>query len=257
MRKRIIPLILLSTLIISMISCAANNTDTNVPDENNRRDTLENPIVIADRSGTMLGEIDNRANFTAIDEGVFYSVFTLKENSYTGTAEYRFFSMKDKTDVFLGKMEDQGYEAGFARTEIDGTVYTLAVKGNPAGDAAIPLLLLAFSTANRTMKTYTISEHGFPYAAMTVSGGKLLIMNHEMTKEKTDKIYEFDPSTEKTKEVLKFLSSDNSLRSICGTDNGFYLLRLKLNKGGEDEIFIDQYDEKYVKISDQSVGDIL
>lgn len=136
-------------------------------------------------------------------------------------------------------------------------IYTLAVRGNPAGDSAVPLLLLAFDTENKTMKTYTVSEYGFPYAAMTAAGGKLLIMNHETTNGKEDKIYEFDPGTEKIKEVLSFDSSSDSLRSVCAADNGFYLLRLKINKGAENEMFIDRYDEKYGKVSEQSVNETL
>ncbi len=261
MRKKIIALILLSIFLITTASCTAHNetnmTDNNTESETDRQKTLENPIVIKDKIGTKLTEIDNRANFTAVDGGIFYSIFTLKENTYTGEAEYRFFSLNDKTDVYLGKLEDQGYEASFARTELNGVIYTLAVKGNPMGDDAVPLLLLGFDTANKTMKTYTVSENGFPYAAMTASGGKLLIMNHEMTAEKTEKIYEFDPAAETVKEVLSFLSSADSLRGVCAAENGFYLLRLKLNSGGENEMYVDRYDDKYNKVSEEQINDIL
>ena len=261
MRKRIIALILLSIFLITTASCTVNNetnvNENNAESETDQQKTLENPIVIKDKIGTKLGEIDNRANFTAVDGGIIYSIFTLKENSYTGEAEYRFFSLNDKTDVYLGKLEDQGYEASFARTELNGVIYTLAVKGNPMGDDAVPLLLLGFNTANKTMKTYTVSENGFPYAAMTASGGKLLIMNHEMTAEKTDKIYEFDPEAETVKEVLTFSSSSDSLRGVCAAENGFYLLRLKLNGGGQNEMYVDRYDEKYSKISEHPVSDVL
>lgn len=261
MRRRIITLILLSVFLITTASCTVNNetnvNENNAESETDRQKTLENPIVIKDKIGTKLTEIDNRANLTAVDGGIFYSIFTLKENSYTGEAEYRFFSLNDKTDVYLGKLEDQGYEASFARTELDGVIYTLAVKGNPMGDDAVPLLLLGFDTANKTMKTYTVSENGFPYAAMTASNGKLLIMNHEMTAEKTDKIYEFDPEAETVKEVLTFSSSSDSLRGVCAAENGFYLLRLKLNSGGQNEMYIDRYDGKYGKVSEQPVSDIL
>ena len=261
MCKRIIALILLSVFLITTTSCTVNNetnvNENNAESETDQQKTLENPIVIKDKIGAKLTEIDNRANFTAVDGGIFYSIFTLKENSYTGEAEYRFFSLNDKTDVYLGKLEDQGYEASFARTELNGVIYTLAVKGNPMGDDAVPLLLLSFDTANKTMKTYTVSESGFPYAAMTASSGKLLIMNHEMTAEKTDKIYEFDPAAETVKEVLTFSSSSDSLRGVCAAENGFYLLRLKLNSGGENEMYVDHYDDKYNKVSEQPVSDIL
>ena len=269
MNRKMIALILLAVFLVTAASCAKNsrtdaetNTDTNTaetnaPGEIDRQKSLENPIVITDRSGARLGEIDNRAGVTAVDDGIFYSVFTLRQNAYTGTAEYRFFRLKDNTDVFLGELEDQGYEAGFARTQLNGIVYTLAVRGNPAGDAAVPLLLLAFDTANQTMKTYTVSEYGFPYAAMTAANGKLLIMNHETTAAKEDKLYEFDPGTEEIKEVLSFSSAADSLRSVCAADKGFYLLRLKLNNGGENEMYVDRYDEEYVKSSELPINDML
>ena len=258
--RKIIALILISVFLLTAAGCKSDSgTSANETKaaETDRRNDLENAFEIADENGVKLGRIDRAAGFTAVDGGIFYSVFTLKEYSFTGTAEYRFFDLSDKTDVCLGKLEDQGYETGFARTELDGVIYTLAVKGNPMGDDAVPLLLLAFDTANKTMKTYTVSEHGFPYAALTPSGGKLLIMNHEMTKEKADKIYEFDPGTESIKEVLSFSSSVDSLRGVCTADNGFYLLRLRINKGGENEMSVDKYDDKYAKVSEQSVNDIL
>ena len=260
MCRKITAFILVFVILITATGCTVTNetvtTDSDTAAETDQR-TLENPIIIKDQYGAKLGEIDNGASFTAVDGGIFYRVVTLKEYSYTGDAEYRFFSLKDKTDVYLGKLEDQGYEAGFARTELNGIVYALAVKGNPMGDDAVPLLLLAFDTAKKTMKTYTVSENGFPYAAMTAAGGKLLIMNHEMTAEKTDKIYEFDPGAEILKEVLSFSSSADSLRGVCAADNGFYLLRLKLNGGGQNEMYVDRYDGEYEKISEQPVSDIL
>ncbi|MBO4423529.1 MAG: hypothetical protein J5879_08820 [Clostridia bacterium] len=261
MQKRIIAIILLSVLLITAAGCASDNgtqvTVTDAESGNDMQYTPENATVITDENGAKLGAIENGAAVTAACGGIFYSVMTIKEYSFTGTAEYRFFSLSDKTDVFLGKLEDQGYEAGYARTELNGVIYTLAVKGDPGGEGAVPLLLLAFDAANKTMSTYTVSEYGFPYAAMTSSGGKLLIMNHETTKEKEDKIYEFDPDSKTVKEVLTFSSSSDSLRSVCAADDGFYLLRLKVNNGGENEMYVDLYDGKYVKRSEQPVNDVL
>lgn len=260
MLKRIVALILVSVLAAAAFGCSANKPKdpiaTNAPQETENREPLENPFVISDGSGAELGRIDNRANFTAVDGGLFYSVLELAEYSFTGTAEYRFFSLKDDSDVLLGKLEDQGYETGFARTELDGVLYTLAVQGNPAGSEPVPLLLLAFDLANKTMKTYTVSEYGFPYAAMAAAGGKLMIMNHETSGDKAEKIYEFDPATEGMRELLSFDSSVDSLRGVCAAEGGFCLLRLKLT-GGENEMFIDRYDENCVKVSEQPIGEAL
>lgn len=260
MLKRIIALLLLSVLAAAAFGCAVNDQPepvaTSAPEETERPEPLENPFVITDENGAELGRIDNRANFTAATDGIFYSVLTLAEYSFTGSAEYRFFSLKDHSDVLLGKLEDQSYETGFARTELNGVVYTLAVQGDPMGGAPVPLLLLAFDPANKTMKTFTVSEYGFPYAAMAAAGGKLLIMNHETNDEKAEKIYEFDPASEKIREVLSFDSSIDSLRGVCAAESGFYLLRLKLT-GGENEMFIDRYDENCSKVSEQSIGEAL
>lgn len=265
MLKRILALILLAVFALAAAGCAANNgpeaapseAPTEAPEDNGPQTPMENPMAILDESGNKLGEIDGRANLTAVDGGIFYSVFTMKEFAYTGTAEYHYFDLAEKKDVYLGRLEDQGYEAAFARTELDGVIYALAVTGDPVGDASVPLLLLAFDTANKTMKIHTVSEDGFPYAAMTALGGKLLIMNHETSGEKTDSIYEFDPATEEMKQALSFDASVDSLRSVCAAENGFYLLRLKLNIGGENDMYLDLYDENYGKVSERPVGDLL
>lgn len=244
MRRKIIALMLAAACLAALTGC-------------NRLEPLTNPLSITDGNGTEIGKLDNRAGFTVVDGGIFYSVFTLKEGLFVGTADYRFFSLKDQTDYSLGKMENQGYETGFARTELNGVLYTLAVQGNPAGDDPVPLLLLAFDCAKKTMKKYTVSEYGFPYASMTASGGKLLIMNHETSEDKSEKIYEFDPGNETVREVLTFASSEDSLRSVSAADRGFYLLRLKIGQGAENEMFVDRYDENYEKVSERSVNDAL
>ena len=217
----------------------------------------EDKMTVVGKDGARLGEIDRRANCTAVDSGIFYSVFAPEEDRNTANAEYRFFNMKSKEDVYRGTLEDQGYEAFYTRTEYDGKIYTLAVVGNPMGDSDVPLVLLAFDPIAGTMETYTVSETGFPYASMAVSNGKLLIINHEMTEPKQDKIYAFDPAAKTVTEVLTFSSDKDSLRGVCSAKDGFFLLRLKLNKGGENELFLDLYDNDYNKVSEKSVNETL
>ena len=228
-----------------------NTSNTVTPDTN----ASENKMAIIDKSGSRLVEIDSRANCTAVDNGIFYSIFELGENQFTSEAEYHFFNMESRQDTLLGTLEGQGYEAFFTRTEYNNKIYTLAVVGNPMSGAPIPLVLLAFDPEAGTMKTHTVSETGFPYASMAAVNGKLLIMNHEMTDPKCDKIYEFDPATETIKEVLTFSSDTDSLRGISSAENGFYLLRLKVKNGGENELFLDWYDNSYSKGSERSVNE--
>ncbi|MBR5005597.1 MAG: hypothetical protein IKY07_00730 [Clostridia bacterium] len=227
-------------------STAPADVDINVP---------ENYIPVVGRDGALLGAIDSRASCSAADAGIFYSVFELENYHTTGNAEYRFFRAETCEDILLGTLEGQGYEAVYSRTELNGRIYTLAVKGTPGGES-VPLLLLAFDPALKMMKTFTVSENGFPYADMAAVNGKLLIMNHETNGMKYDKLYEFDPASETVGEVLSFTAATDSLRGVCSAENGFYLLRLKVGAGG-NEMFVDLYDNAFNKTAERSVNEAL
>lgn len=238
--KKPAAIILVFMLLFSLCACARK--DPSAPSD----PAVSEPARFAevfDREGNRLGQIDGRAVCTAVDAGIFYSVFQPQEGAYTAPATYHYYNMDTKADVPLGTLKDQGYEAAYARTELDGIVYTLAVTGNVFGDDPTPLLLLAFDPADRTMKQYTVSETGFPYAAMAAANGKLFIMNHEMTEPKSDSIYVFDPKTEKISPLLLFDAQKDSLRGVAALSDGFCLLRLVLQKDAEPRVFLDRYDE--------------
>ena len=257
MSKKLLLLIMVFAFMVVYAGCGGKeNPGGDTPDQTPDIPTVKDKMQVVDRDGVRLGEIDSRANCTAADAGIFYSIFELAEYKPTADAEYRFFNKEDHTDVLLGTFENQGYEAYYTRTELDGRIYTLAVQGTVSAEN-VPLVLLAFDPAKRTMKAFTVSENGFPYADMTAVNGKLLIMNHEMAGIKEDRIYEFNPADETIRQVLSFSSDTDSLRGICAAEEGFYVLRLKINNGGENEMFVDLYDKEYGKKSEQSVNEAM
>ena len=270
MIKKLITVVLIIALLITAANCS-NRDQTNagptvpvtsqtVPDSipaSDHEASSDDLMPIFDPDGNLLGQIDSRGNCTAVNSGIFYSITELKEYQFTADAEYRFFDKESRKDILLGKLENQGYEAMFARTEYNGILYTLAVEGDPVTDTSSPLVLLAADPASGTMKKHTVSAYGFPYASMAVSNGKLLIMNHEMSEPKCDKIYTFDPAAETMKDVLTFDSDTDSLRAVCAAEDGFYLLRLKIGNGSENEMFLDRYDDHCSKLSEQSVNETL
>ena len=215
----------------------------------------EKTAAILDRDGTRLGEIDARAWATAADDGIFYSVFSPKEGEFTSTAVYRFWRASDGRDVKLGALEEQSYEAVYARTALSGVLYTLALVGSPFDDSPDRLMLLACDPGKETLKTFTLSKHGFPYAALAAVGERLLIMSHEMTTPARDAVYAFDPGTEEVKELLSFDAAEDSLRGVCADGDGFRLLRLHL--GEETGIFLDRFDADANKVSETPLGDLL
>ena len=266
--------LLLITLFVSLVGCGNGKTPApeSVSTEEKKTEQTEqiepatapepgqpeetDVMKIVDRDGNELGAIAKDAICSAADGGVFYSLFAPDDESPTGTAEYRFFDKTDKNNILLGTLENQGYEAIFTRTEAGGKIYTLAVTGDLFDDRQDTLLLLSFDPEAGGMKRYVVSEFGFPYAAMAASDGKLLIMNHEMSEPRCDKLYEFDPETETIKEVLQFPGYDDSLRGVSAGEDGFYLLRLHFGDG-ETVTYIDKYDGDYNKISETAMNDVL
>ncbi|MBR4655602.1 MAG: hypothetical protein IKO68_03265 [Oscillospiraceae bacterium] len=266
--KTILCLLLTVLMIAALSACGDSGTETNTHDAPQteaqtelRTDSQAEPerlMTILDPDGGRLGGIDGRAACTAADAGILYSVFAPSEYQPTATAEYRFFRTADRKDLLLGRLEDQGYEAVYARTELDGVVYTLAVTGNPMDKTPDPLWLLALDPAGETMTKYQVSEDGFPYDAMASVGGKLLILNHETLAARCDKLLEFDPASGALRELLSFPDDGTvSLRGVCAATDGFCLLRLRLKNGNPAELLLDRYDNEGRKRSERSLNETL
>ncbi len=218
-------------------------------------ESLSSPMMILDNDGNTVTSIPADASCTLFDEGIFYRLwYEDGDGSGTGTAEYRLVK-NDGKDVLLGKRTGEGYEASYARLSSSGIIYTTAVDGDPYDFAPDRLVLLAFDASKGSMNSYTVTENGYPYTALAAAGGKVLIMNHEMGDIGEDTIYEFDPGTKAVKKILSFDTSEESLRSLCTTDDGFALLRLKI--GGKNELFVDFYANDYTKKSEKSLSGLI
>jgi hypothetical protein len=252
MAKKLLMIFIMFTMLIAAGGCASPQNPLPDPEA----DISQDKMAIIDNNGMRIGDIDSRANATAVDNGIFYSIFELTEYQPTATAQYRFFDKETKTDVLLGEFEDQSYEAFYTRAELNGSLYCLAIRG-PAGSDCSALVLLCFDLNQKTMKTFTVSESGFPYTNMAVVNGRLLIINHEMDGSRLDKVYEFNPLEETVREVLSFSADVDSLRAIAPGDEGFYLLRLKIKADGENEMMLDHYGADYTKKAEQSIHEAM
>ena len=273
MKKQLLICLLAIWIIAALTACGGGSeAGTKAPDalqtesqtevkpeaQTEPRTEPEKLTAILDRNGERLGGIDGRATATAADAGILYSVFQPAEYQLTATAEYRFFRAADRQDLLLGSLEDQGYEAVYARTELDGILYTLAVTGSPMDDTPDPLWLLAMDPGAGTLQKYAVSEDGFPYAALAAVDGKLLILNHETLSARCDKLYVFDPGDGAIRELLSFPDDGTaSLRSVCAAEDGFCLLRLRLENGSPAELLLDRYELSGEKRSERSLNELL
>ncbi|MBQ7637505.1 MAG: hypothetical protein IJS90_01215 [Clostridia bacterium] len=260
MMKKTLIFILSLTLFISAAGCSVSIKEGSEASPQDDSETIDSYCVIADKNGKQLGKIDSRAVGTAADEGVFYSIYYLKENEHTAKASYGFFYSDSGESVVFGSLANQGYEAVYSRTELDGVVYTLALSGDPFDTVPDSLHLLAFNVSERKMADCVVSENGYPFSSMAVKDGRLLIMVHEMTEPKFDKVYEFDPASGAVEEVLSITVSNgetDSLRSIAPAKDGFYVLRLHIDADGSREMFLDSYASDHRKTSETSLNDIM
>ena len=203
----------------------------------------QHPVELLTEDGSRVAAPDASTFCTVTETGVLYSVFA-PGTQPTGPAVYHWIDVAAREDVPLLTLEEQGYEAVYARTELDGSVYTLALTGNPFDEEADTLWLLCFDGPGRTAAKYRITESGFAYASMAAADGRLLIVSHEMSQPKCDKVYAFDPADKSLRELLSFPAGGagtDTLRAVCADKDGFALLRLHLTEGGS-ELYLDRYD---------------
>lgn len=202
-----------------------------------------NPVELLAEDGSRAAAPEASALCTVTENGVLYSIFQPGETP-TGPAVYHWIDAAAREDVPLLTLEDQGYEAVYTRTELGGAVYTLALTGNPFDDAPDTLWLLRFDGPGRTAEKYQVTDNGFPYASMAAAADKLLIVSHEMSQPKCDKVYAFDPADGTLRELLTFPAGGagtDTLRAVCADGEGFALLRLHLTEGGS-ELYLDRHD---------------
>ena len=213
-------------------------------------------VELLAEDGSCVAAPDARSLCTAAEHGVLYSVFE-PGNVPTGPAVYRWIDTAAREDVPLLTLEGQGYEAVYTRTELDGAVYTLALTGDPFDDEPDALWLLCFDGPGRTAEKYRITDNGFPYGSMAAADGRLLILSHEMTEPKCDKVYAFDPADTTLRELLSYPAGgagSDTLRAVCADEDGFALLRLHLTEG-EPELYLDRFDGSGQKRSELALNE--
>lgn len=249
-------------------SSTDSSTDSKPSDESSGSDQktrVGNTEEIVDKDGRHIGEI-TAVSTTLTNKGIFYTVnesdkqsvdeYSISDNN---TVVYCLYDPEKNESYDLGSIPGQDYEAGYARTELNGRLYTLITTGNALDNTPDPLILLQFDLDSRTIKQFTISDNGFPYTAMTAVNGKLLVLNHDQTDILKDRIYLFDPDTEKTEQVLEFELKDNkgdTIRNMYSDGESIYILRLVFDGENNVRMMLDTYGTDFKKTAETDISDI-
>ena len=253
----------------SSITESADETTENsksVTDE--RSDSIEtnnNMMEVVDKDGKHIGKIPFNSGMTLTNNGIFYTTSisgtTSPDTIAVGLNEgekdvvvYHLYDIKTDESYDFGSIPDQDYEAGYCRIELNGKLYTLITTGNAMDNEPDPLILAEFDLTDHTISQYRISDNGFPYTAMTVVNGKLLILNHDQTDVLNDKLYLFDPESKQTEQVMQSELNGNTgdtIRSMYSDGKSIYILRLHFEGDNNVAMFLDTYDLDFKKLSEK------
>ncbi len=244
----------------------------NISDEySDKKETDKNMTDIVDRDGRHIGQIPFNTGITLTNSGIFYTTVisgaaspdTVTVGMNEGAKDkviYHLYDTKTCESYTFGSITDQDYEAGYCRTELDGKLYTLITTGNALDKDPDPLLLVEFDLQAHTINQYTISENGFPYAAMAEVNGKLLILNHDQTDVLNDKLYLFDTESKQTEQVMQFKLNGNTfdtIRSMYSDGKNIYILRLHFEGENNVTMFLDTYGLDLKKQSEKDISSML
>ena len=212
-------------------------------------------IEVFDNSGKRIGELENNGCVTLCNRGIVYC--SAADNGDDLKNEFNLFDAKTGKTTRLGWIEGEIFENVFNRIEIGDHVYTLVIKGNLYDDEPDPVYLVDIDL-NGLVATHTITDDGFAYMSMCEHNGKLLIRLHDQ-QDKTlfDRIFEYDPSTGKKREVITAELDDgekgNTFRQIWSDGKNVYVLRIAMNGLSDVKMMLDIYDAEYNKISEKDI----
>ena len=171
MQSRLFLTTVLITVLLILCGCAKpvekDGTSSSDTSDNAYTETIDGEYVntsckVLDSDGKQLGELNIGGAATVTDSGILYTAW--KNGSGGKATEYRIFDPAAGTDSPIGVMENQCYEAAFARNELGGRIYTLAVTGNLFDNDPDTLWLIELDPSARALYKHRIPVNGFPYS---------------------------------------------------------------------------------------------
>ena len=249
----------------------SENSSNASDEQSDTKETVRNMMEVVDKDGKHIGQIPFNSGMTLTNNGIFYttsisgttSLDTIAVGLNEGEKDvvvYHLYDIQTDESYDFGSIPDQDYEAGYCRTELNGKLYTLITTGNAMDNEPDPLILAEFDLTDHTISQYRISDNGFPYTAMAVVNGKLLILNHDQTDVLNDKLYLFDPESKQTEQVMQSELNGNTgdtIRSMYSDGKSIYILRLHFEGDNNVAMFLDTYDLDFKKLSEKEISAML
>ena len=263
MNRRMTAMITILCLMLTMpaiTGCSAHDSQTADTDTADRSDTTDpdSMIRIMSNDGKDIAEINSVGDVIAVPGNrLFYS----QTNDDKTICSYHLLDTGTNKDTVIGTIDNPGYEAYYARTYLNGRIYTLVETGDIIDNKPDPLWLLEFDLSACSTKEYKITDNGFPYVYMAPTGDKIIIVEHDQQDVLYDRVKEFDPATGDIREIMNFeLSKDisgDTLRAVCSTNDKVYLLRIHCGNESAVSAYIDEYDLTYSKTAEYNITDII
>ncbi|MBR6101747.1 MAG: hypothetical protein IKP95_04915 [Ruminococcus sp.] len=215
-------------------------------------------IAVVDREGKRLGEIHQSGTAVMTDYGIFYRARpegATDQRDY----EYRLFDPKEGSERILGSISGNDYEPGYAWTELDGCLYTVAIIGNLMNDEPEQQHLYRFDLKNGTMEDVrSIEGRMSPYTCMTSANGKIILCEiREIDGVWTHDLIEYDPASGSSSSIMTYTleGSENgdAVRQLTSDGEHIYVLRVSFKGSDTVALMMDTYDFNYQKLSEQDL----
>lgn len=246
--KRIIGLL---GLIFILILCSCDDHTKNQKTQDLKQTLTPNTsisnetISIYDINNTKIGKIERYGTLVLTDDSIIYNKIPTGSVDSISEMDYYRYIFKTKENIKLGTVNDWSYEAKYATTVIDKSLYMFVTTGEISDITSRTLRLYKIDLKSNTMSIVFSETGGFPYNSMTAVGKKLFMVR--VIAAGGSELEEYNSETKERKIVKKYNFDDKAntgeaIRQITSDENTISLLRLKIDFEGKSKLFLDVYD---------------
>lgn len=242
----------------SVLLFGCRQSDTEIGAQDSQR---QNRVVsIYDIDNKVIGELTCIGYSALVQNNILYSKFPKSSSEHDNGVEYWLYNIDDKSDIYLGFVNDYNYEATYEATVYNDHAYLSVATGGYIERDERTQFIYDIDLINHTMQPLLEIEGGIPYNSFTIFKGKLYLA--ELYENGDTDLIEYDLSQTHDNLPIKHKYDESnvfvhdSIRHMTATNDNIYMFRLDWNDDGEYFLYMDTYDANLNLIDTKNVNEI-